>query len=272
VACATIPEEARLLAHELFALTPIGSLSKRIETPRFTITIAPNPMFDAVTRLRFDEHSVDAGVGEVHALLTEHGRSRLTWWVSPSATPAGLADVLRARGMRDVEPPPLEPRPTAMVLVRKPRPGPADVVARPVESLEEACVASELLWESNELPEEARERARLHLPQVYAEARASGLRDLFVAFVDGEPAAAGSVAFCPGGAALSGAGTVPSLRGRGAYTALVRARWDAAVARGTPALAIQAGSMSRPILERLGFQSVGVVEVLDDDFSSSRAS
>ena len=45
-------------------------------------------------------------------------------------------------------------------------------------------------------------------------------------------------------------------RGRGAYRAVVRARWDAAVARGTPALAVGAGPMSRPILERLGFEQV----------------
>jgi len=36
----------------------------------------------------------------------------------------------------------------------------------------------------------------------------------------------------------------------------VRARWDEAVRRGTPALAVGAGAMSRPILERLGFVQV----------------
>ena len=43
---------------------------------------------------------------------------------------------------------------------------------------------------------------------------------------------------------------------RGAYRAVVRARWDEAVRRGTPALAVGAGQMSRPILERLGFEQV----------------
>lgn len=44
----------------------------------------------------------------------------------------------------------------------------------------------------------------------------------------------------------------------------MRARWDDAVERGSPALIVHAGSMSRPILERLGFQTVCEIEVLED--------
>ena len=55
---------------------------------------------------------------------------------------------------------------------------------------------------------------------------------------------------------------LPRARGRGAYRALLRARWDDAVALGTPALITQGGSMSRPILERLGFERVGEVHML----------
>jgi GNAT superfamily N-acetyltransferase len=56
-----------------------------------------------------------------------------------------------------------------------------------------------------------------------------------------------------------------SARGRGVYRSLVRARWDHAVERGTPALTVQAGRMSRPILERLGFQFITPVRVFVDD-------
>jgi hypothetical protein len=55
---------------------------------------------------------------------------------------------------------------------------------------------------------------------------------------------------------LYSAATLPHARGRGAYRALVRARWGAGAARGTPALVTQAGHMSRPILRRLGFVEV----------------
>jgi hypothetical protein len=53
-------------------------------------------------------------------------------------------------------------------------------------------------------------------------------------------------------------------RGCGVYRALVRARWDEAVARGTPALVVQAGQMSRPILERLGFETICEVHAFLD--------
>jgi hypothetical protein len=68
------------------------------------------------------------------------------------------------------------------------------------------------------------------------------------------------------GLLLYGGATAPDARGRGAYRALLRARWDEAVALGTPALITQGGSMSRPILERTGFEAVGHVHMLMDEF------
>jgi hypothetical protein len=48
----------------------------------------------------------------------------------------------------------------------------------------------------------------------------------------------------------------------------VRARWDAAVERGKPALTVGAGPMSAPILERLGFEHVGRIDTLIDRFGT----
>jgi GNAT superfamily N-acetyltransferase len=48
---------------------------------------------------------------------------------------------------------------------------------------------------------------------------------------------------------------LPLARGKGVYRALVRARWDHAVERGTPILVVQAGAMSQPVLTGLGFES-----------------
>ncbi len=57
----------------------------------------------------------------------------------------------------------------------------------------------------------------------------------------------------------SGTGTssfsTPS--GLGVYQALIAARWEAAVSRGTPALTVQAGRLSKPIVESVGFAEVG---------------
>ena len=54
-----------------------------------------------------------------------------------------------------------------------------------------------------------------------------------------------------------------------ASSALVAARYAEAVRRGTPTLVIQAGAMSRPILEGLGFEVVAELQVLVDENSRS---
>jgi GNAT superfamily N-acetyltransferase len=86
----------------------------------------------------------------------------------------------------------------------------------------------------------------------------------FLASIDDEPVAAGQCLVTELGLFLSGSTTLPEARGRGAYRALVQARWDEAVGRGTPALVIGAGAMSRPILERVGFEPLCQLNVLLD--------
>jgi len=69
----------------------------------------------------------------------------------------------------------------------------------------------------------------------------------------------------PGSSRSPGERRFRKVAARGAYRALVRARWDDAVAAGTPVLVTQASGLSRPILERLGFRAVGpVVELIDE--------
>ena len=115
------------------------------------------------------------------------------------------------------------------------------------------------------------------LPHALAEIERDGERVLadrrfvrYVAWVDGGPAGAASAAFGDVGAVLYAGSTRVSARGRGAYRALVRARWDDAQERGVPALVTWSGSMSEPILRRLGFLEVGRQRILRDAFDSSR--
>jgi hypothetical protein len=68
---------------------------------------------------------------------------------------------------------------------------------------------------------------------------------------------------------LVSGGVLEAARGRGAYRGLVRARWDDAAARGTPVLLVFGGPMSRPILERTGFERIFDLEVLADELSTS---
>ena len=61
-----------------------------------------------------------------------------------------------------------------------------------------------------------------------------------------------------------GGAVLPELRRRGAYRALVRARWEHAAERGTPLLVVQAGAMSAPVLDGLGFVRHGEIRLFVD--------
>ena len=87
----------------------------------------------------------------------------------------------------------------------------------------------------------------------------------FLAYVDGRPVGRASCASTSAGPLeLLNAGVLPAYRGRGIYRALLRARWDEAVRRQTPILVTQGGSLSRPILERTGFRTIGAIQRLED--------
>jgi GNAT superfamily N-acetyltransferase len=81
---------------------------------------------------------------------------------------------------------------------------------------------------------------------------------LVVAFAGTEPVSAARIEFVGETefAGLWGGGTVPAWRGRGIFRALVAYRAGLAAARGYRYLQVDALPMSRPILQRLGFQPV----------------
>ena len=112
------------------------------------------------------------------------------------------------------------------------------------------------------MPEEDAATARAAAERQHAQDLRTETTRTFMAFVDGEPAAA---TFLPEVVVMNGGATVEHLRGRGAYRALVAARFAEGVRRGTPALLTQAGAMSRPILARLGFEPVARVRILIDE-------
>ena len=81
-----------------------------------------------------------------------------------------------------------------------------------------------------------------------------------VALAGDVPVSAARMELVPGTrfAGLWGGGTVESWRGRGIYRALVAHRARAAVERGYRYLQVDAMATSRPILERLGFESLTI--------------
>jgi GNAT superfamily N-acetyltransferase len=151
----------------------------------------------------------------------------------------------------------------AGMVLNNPPPAVEGLEVRPVENFEEYAAVRELGWDLLGMSEEERTQARARLDASWADYEKVDIVN-FATFVDGRVVAAGGIQFTPYGAYLAGGSTHPDYRRQGCYRALVRARWDASVARGTPLLAVQAGQMSKPILERLGFRQIATVHVLID--------
>ena len=204
----------------------------------------------AVEGIRLRAEQVEAAVAEVDALMHESDTRRTSWWLCERSTPGDLEERLLAAGCARHEEDYLH---AGMLLTREP-PAVAGVEARRVETLDEFVEARRLQKEvfGTDAGEDLAADWEL-LPD-----------PVFAAWIDGRIASTGRVVFTPVGGYLMGGSTAEWARGRGAYRAVVRARWDAAVERGTPALAVGAGPMSRPILERAGFRKLGVIRLLVD--------
>ncbi|HLM34876.1 MAG TPA: hypothetical protein VK278_03760 [Gaiellaceae bacterium] len=209
------------------------------------------PAWNVAQRFRLRPDEVEEVRAEIHGHLRRNGRAACSWEVGSSATPSDLVDRLHALGLVDDEPDPLA---IGMVLTNEPEePPPAGVEVRRARTREELLEAGRIAAVAFGMPGAVPE----------PEEPTPGL-ETYVAYVDGRPAARATAAFTQYGATLFGGATLPEARGRGAYRALVAARWEDAVARGTPMLVTQAGRMSRPILERLGFRAVCEIRILVD--------
>jgi hypothetical protein len=236
---------------------PLGPSSERVDTGRYTLCLGPGMTWNTVQRQRFPLEELDEVLAEVRAALRERERTQTQWEVGSSAPP-GLVEALLERGIV----PDKEPYAVALVLTHEPPPAADGLAARPVGTFEEYAAANAVQWEAFEMPEKEIAESRELLPRLYRET----VNVTHAVWLDGELVCAGTAAPTEHGLLLYGGATLPHARGRGAYKALNRARWDDAVARGTPALITQGGSMSRPILERLGFERVGEVHMLMDKF------
>jgi GNAT superfamily N-acetyltransferase len=256
----TTTDDARKLAEDAFAYTPLWPSFEREERDGYVVFHGPSPhhLFGLILRLRLGA-DIDMVVKEVRAWFAERGRREFTWLVGDSSTPSDLGDRLLGLGAKpDAD----EPVYAGMVLTEPPPPV-EGVDVRAVETFGEYAAVRELGWDLLGMSEEQRAEPRARLNASWEDYQSMDIVN-FAAFVDGRVVAAGGIQFTPYGAYLAGGSTHPDYRGRGCYRALVRARWNAAVARGTPLLAVQAGEMSKPILERLGFQQIATVHALID--------
>ena len=251
-----ITEEMLELAENANAYTPLGPTDERVFDERYVLWMGrgDEPHWNVAQRFRLQPGEVEDVREEIHAQLRAKGRSSCTWEVGTHATPADLVERLHALGLVDDS----IPLAVGMVLSEPPADAPAEVEVRRAESDEERLASARIaaIAFGGPVPTEVKPR----------EADPNNIE--YLAYVDGEPVARASGSFSEHGVSLFGGSTLPEARGRGAYRALVAARWQDAVERGTPALVTQASPMSRPILARLGFEEVCEIRILLDAFGA----
>jgi hypothetical protein len=248
--------------------TPLGPGEERIERDRFVLWLGrgSHPSWSVAQRFRLREGEVEEAMNEIHALVRAKGRSACTWEIGTHATPNDLVDRLLARGLVDFE----DPLAIGMVLTDEPGAPAEGITVRKVASLADLRTYLQITNEAFGMNEEHLAESLGGAEKIWAEDDpARGAR--FLASIDGEPVAAATSTYTPWAVVLNAGATLPAARGRGAYRALVHARWQDAVARGTATLVTQAGRMSQPILERLGFRAICEIRILLDEFEARGA-
>jgi GNAT superfamily N-acetyltransferase len=252
-----IAPELREFAEEWDRFTPLSPGMDRVETPEFVLVTGP--AWASVAGVRTDD--VAATVEEVRAAARTRGRNRVTWSIGPSSRPLDLEQRLRELGLAAPDVNEL----AALALAHEPEPAPDGVHVRVVDTFADFQIANEIRWAAFSIADDRRAEEEANLELLWETARGGGVALTFLASADGRPAATAFGVFGERGCFLIGGATLPEARGRGLYRALVRARWDEAVRRGTPALAVAADpATSYPILLRLGFTEVCRVRRLED--------
>lgn len=238
--------------------TPPGPATRIVDGAGFTLVARHERA--TVERIRLGAGEVAGAVHRARSLARAFGVEEVVWWAGELSEPADLVARLRDRGLE-----PFAEEPLLLTLTTDHEPPPAEgVEVIRVDDLETFRTALEVDSEAWGIPETARARRRLTAAATWEHERASGRIDVHLAVIDGRPAGFSRLVALPAAGILMGGAVLPWARGRGAYRALVRARWDASAARGVPRLLTSAGAMSAPILRGLGFEPIGEVHLLHD--------
>ncbi|GAC1443861.1 MAG: hypothetical protein NVSMB55_18620 [Mycobacteriales bacterium] len=263
----TITAQVAALARSPFSFSPdpppeLGA--RRVVTSRYCAFLTPMPTLTFVENLTFPVAEAQQVQREVRALLHDAGRSQAAWVVS--SNDPDLHDALVGLGMTPYVDPPLGPHSTAMALTSQPAwPESPGIHVREAVELSDFLAVAEMTVENfgvHGADAQAMRQAHRVRWELLEQGRAR--MRTFLAYFEDRLVGQGQCSDAEGGTNLGGSSVAPQARGKGAYRALVAARWQHAVARGVPALTVQAGAMSRPVLERLGFTVIDRQWVLCD--------
>lgn len=201
---------------------------------------------------RLDEANVADAIQEQIAFFEDYGQE-FEWKVYDYDTPPDLKDRLAASGFE------IEEAEAIMVLDLAAAP---EFLLQPIrptvrrvtdpKRLEDVYTVERQVWQRDQSHLEA------YLPRFVTEH--PEYMSIYVAYVDDRPASTAWVYFPPHSqfASLWGGSTVKEFRQRGLYTALLAVRLQEAKQRQVNYLTVDASPMSRPILEKFGFEMIAM--------------
>jgi len=255
------------LALHPFRELPTSPGVERVELDGSLCFFHPYPNAQPVEPLGLAPADVPAAVAAARAAARERGKGLQVWWIAPEDSDLGPA--LEREGLVNEDTPGFEAVENAMALVHPPEgESSGEVAVTAVDAYEDFTASTFVVLDAFEFPEAMRAEAAAELPQRWDEYRdpANPGRQ-YVARIGDEIVGTAGAVFGGTGVNLFGGAVLPRARGRGVYRALTAARWQEAVDRGTPALTVQAGRMSMPVLAKLGFVRVGEARMYVDDLS-----
>lgn len=210
--------------------------------------VRPLPGMSFVLYSDLNEQNADAVIDEQVAYFTGQGLT-FEWKVYAHDRPADLVDRLIAKGFE------AEEQEAVMVLdvqnariLTKPTPG-IEIrrLSNPAQ-LEDVIRVLEPVWGSDF--QWVHDRLGSHMV-------INDYLSVYVAY-DGETPVATGWTYFPAGhfASIWGGSTLAAHRGRGIYSALLAIRVEEARQRGVTYLSIDAGTMSKPIVAKYGFETI----------------
>jgi hypothetical protein len=235
-----------------------GSRLLQLEACNIWIGPPTLPNLTVVRRVRLGQGDLVALIERVREAITNLGRRSARWWITPLSTPPMLDRTLLSHSL-EIE--------DAVILAMAARcsslaTGPSQVEVRRAETLADYITCSEISSFAFGTEPSSPEA----VAEVFEADRAEARLGLYMALIDGRPVASARATFAPQGVVLNGGATLPDARGRGAYRALISARCREAVARNIEWVFVQARPSAAPILSRLGFETVGEIQVLIDSW------
>jgi len=207
---------------------------------------------NAVLYSELNENNVSNTIQEQIAFFETYGQ-KFEWKVYDYDMPPDLKDRLAAFGFE------IEEAEAIMVLDLAAAP---EFLLQPIlptvkkitdpQQLEDVYTVEREVWQKDP------DHLKAYLPRFVTEH--PEYMSIYVAYVDDRPASAAWVYFPPHSqfASLWGGSTVKEFRQRGLYTALLAIRLQEAKQRQVNYLTVDASPMSRPILEKFGFEMIAM--------------